>query len=254
MNRPRSSLSRWRRLILRPAVLWPAGAVALAAATVLALFWFQPRFLVSRLAAHHSEVLFYVDTDSLAVALTIDDVPDADLMPKVLEVLARHDVRATFFVLGEKVPGNEDLIAAMKDAGHELGNHLARDEASILLTDEEFAAQLRGVETMIGPLTEPKWCRPGSGWFTPGMVKVAADEGYRFCLGSVYPYDNKIRHPGLIRGAVLDRIYPGAILVLHGGGPQRAYLVELLDSLLPALKERGFAFLTLTELTELEGP
>ena len=104
---------KWRRLILRPAVLWPAGAVVLAGMIVLALFWFQPRFLLSRLAAHHPDVLFYVDTDSLAVALTIDDVPDPDLMPQVLAVLAKHEVRATVFVLGEKVPGNEGLIADM---------------------------------------------------------------------------------------------------------------------------------------------
>jgi peptidoglycan/xylan/chitin deacetylase (PgdA/CDA1 family) len=214
--------------------------------------WFQPRFLLDRLASRNPDVLFHVETDSLVVALTIDDGPDADLMPRVLEVLARHEVRATFFVLGENVPGNEDLIAAMRAAGHELGNHLAKDEASITLTDEEFAQQLRDVEKMIGPLKGPKWCRPGSGWFTPDMVEIARREGYRFCLGSIYPLDNKLRKPGFIRRTVEDRIFPGAILILHAGGPKRNYVIELLEGLLPALKAKGYTFLTVSELSRLE--
>jgi len=243
---------RWRRFLLRPAVLWPLGAVFLSVLALLSLLWFQPRFLLDQLASRNPDVFFFADTDSLAVALTIDDVPDPDLMPRVLEILARHDVRVTFFVLGEKVSGNENLIADMKTAGHELGNHLARDEASVMLTNEEFAQQLRDVEKIIGPLEDPKWCRPGSGWFTPGMVEVARREGYRFCLGSIYPLDNKLRRPGFIRRTVLDRVFPGAVLILHAGGPDRSYLLELLDGLLPAVREQGYTFLTVSELSRLE--
>jgi peptidoglycan/xylan/chitin deacetylase (PgdA/CDA1 family) len=241
-----------RRLLLRPAVLWPAGILAGAVLALLALFWLQPRFLLSRLAGHHPDVLFYVETDSMAVALTIDDAPDPELTPRILEVLDRHGVRATFFVLGEEVAGQEDQIAAMRRAGHELGNHLYRDEPSITLTDEEFVHQLRRVEALIGPLTEPKWARPGSGWFSPAMVRLAAAEGYRLVLGSVYPYDNKLRRPGWIHRTVIDRVFPGAILILHEGGPERAYVVDLLDTLIPALQAEGYAFLTLTELSRLE--
>lgn len=247
------TLPRWRRFLVRPVVLWPTGLVLGAALALLALLWFQPRFLLSGLARHHPDVLFYVETDSLAVALTIDDAPDPELTPRVLEVLARHGVRATFFVLGEEAAGHEGLVTAIRGAGHELGNHLYRDEPSIGLTDEEFVRQLREVEALIGPLTEPKWARPGSGWFSPGMVRLAAREGYRLVLGAVYPYDNKLRRPGWIHRTVIDRVFPGAILILHEGGPERGYVVELLDSLVPALKAEGYTFLTLTEMARLEG-
>jgi peptidoglycan/xylan/chitin deacetylase (PgdA/CDA1 family) len=140
----------------------------------------------------------------------------------------------------------------MKADGHELGNHLGRDEATILLSDEEFEQQLLAVEQMIGPLGETKWCRPGSGWFSPDMVKIAHGLGYRCCLGSIYPFDNKLRRPGWIKSTVMDRIYPGAIVVLHEGGSERDYIVPLLGELIPELKAGGYEFLTLSEIQKLD--
>lgn len=237
----------------RKRITIPSAGLVLVAAVVGALFWFQPRYLVRELADYNPEVLFYADTDRMVLALTLDDGPDSVLTPQLLDLLAEHDTRVTFFVLGDQVPGNEDLIARMKAAGHELGNHLGRDEPSINLTDEEFGRQLLAVEELIGPLGETKWCRPGSGWFTPDMVRIAHELGYRCCLGSIYPLDNKLRQTEWIRGAVMDRVYPGAILVLHEGGPDRAYILPLLDELIPELKAAGYDFLTLSEIARLDG-
>jgi peptidoglycan/xylan/chitin deacetylase (PgdA/CDA1 family) len=243
----------WHFLRRRRVVL-PSGGVLVVALVAGALFWFQPRFLLKVLSDRNPDVLFYVETDRPVLALTIDDAPSDSLTSAILDILERHDVRATFFLIGDRLAGREDVIARMKAHGHELGNHMARDEASILLTDEEFAAQLLAVEEKIGPLEGTKWCRPGSGWFSPGMVKIAHDRGYRCCLGSIYPFDNKLRHKGLILDTVLDRIFPGSILILHEGGPEREYILPLLEDLLPAVKARGYEFLTLSELEALETP
>ena len=97
-----------RRLLLRPAVLWPAGILAGAVLALLALFWLQPRFLLSRLAGHHPDVLFYVETDSMAVALTIDDAPHRDITPGALHLLAERGVQVTFFVLGDHRQASTD--------------------------------------------------------------------------------------------------------------------------------------------------
>lgn len=241
-----------KKFLFRRRVTLPSGLVLLVALTVGALFWFQPRFLLRELARHNPEVLFYVETDQKVLALTIDDAPDSLLTPRILDVLAAHDVPATFFLLGQNLTGNEELIGRMKSEGHELGNHLSRDEATIMLSGDEFEKQLLAVEQLIGPLGETKWCRPGSGWFTPDMVEIAHDLGYRCCLGSIYPFDNKLRRPGWIRRMVTDRIFPGAILVLHEGGPEREYIVSLLDELIPELKAAGYEFLTLSGIQELE--
>ncbi len=236
------------KFLFRRRIYLPSVGILLVALVVGALFWFQPRFLLRQLADSNPEVLFYVETEEKVLALTIDDAPDSSLTPRILDVLAEHQVKATFFVLGQHIGGNEDLIARMKAAGHELGNHLTRDEATILLSDEEFAQQLKEVAQQIGPFGETKWCRPGSGWFSPDMVKIAHKQGYRCCLGSIYPFDNKLRKPAWIRRMVTERVFPGAIIVLHEGGPEREYIVPLLDELLPELKAAGYEFLTLSEI------
>jgi peptidoglycan/xylan/chitin deacetylase (PgdA/CDA1 family) len=240
------------KFLFRRRIYLPSAGILLVALVIGALFWFQPRFLLHQLASRNPEVLFYVETEEMVLALTIDDAPDSSLTPRILDLLAEHQVKATFFVLGQHIGGNEDLIARMKAAGHELGNHLTRDEATILLTDEEFAQQLRTVAKQIGPFGETKWCRPGSGWFSPDMVKIAHDQGYRCCLGSIYPFDNKLRRPEWIRRMVMDRVFPGAVIVLHEGGPERDYIVPLLDELIPELKAAGYEFLTLSEIQALD--
>jgi len=245
-------MKSWTGFLRRKRITLPSVGLLLGGVGVGALFWFQPRFLVRKVAQHNRDVLFYVDTDRMVLALTLDDAPDSVLTPQLLDLLAAQDIRVTFFVLGDHVPGNEDLIARMKAGGHELGNHLVHDEPSINLTNEEFARQLGAVEKMIGPLGETKWCGPGSGWFTPAMLKTAHEMGYSCCLGSIYPLDNKVRHPDLIRRAVMDRIHPGAVLVLHEGGPKRAYILPLLEELIPELKAAGYEFLTLSEIARLE--
>ncbi len=245
-------MNKVAKLLLRRRVTVPSGGILLVALVVGALFWFQPRFLLRELAERNPSVLFYVETEQKVLALTIDDAPDSVLTPLILDVLAEHQVPATFFVLGQNITGNEDLIARMKAEGHELGNHLGRDEASIMLSDKEFEQQLLAVEQMIGPLGDQKWCRPGSGWFSPDMVKVAHDVGYRCCLGSIYPFDNKLRRPGWIHSEVMDRVFPGAIVILHEGGPDRDYVVPLLEELIPDLKAAGYEFLTLSGIEALD--
>jgi peptidoglycan/xylan/chitin deacetylase (PgdA/CDA1 family) len=240
------------RFLFRRRVYLPSAGVLLVAVVVGALFWFQPRFLLRELANRNPDVLFYVETDRKVLALTIDDAPDSTLTPLILDLLAEHDVRATFFILGENIKGNEILLDRMRAAGHELGNHLSRDRATIMLSDEEFARQLQAVERKIGPLGDTKWCRPGSGWFSPAMVKIAHEMGYRCCLGSVYPFDNKLRKPGWIKDTVMDRVFPGSIIVLHEGDSDRDYIVPLLTELIPELKAAGYEFLTLSEIQEYD--
>ena len=65
------------------------------------------------------------------------------------------------------------------------------------------------------------------------------------------PFDNKLRRPGWIRETDLERVFPGAIIVLHEGGSERDYIVQLLAELIPELKAAGYEFLTLSEIQKL---
>jgi peptidoglycan/xylan/chitin deacetylase (PgdA/CDA1 family) len=72
-----------------------------------------------------------VDTRAKAVALTLDDGPDAATTPAILDLLRQHGARATFLLITSRVPGNEELVRRMLAEGHEIGNHMPRDEPSI---------------------------------------------------------------------------------------------------------------------------
>src|SRR4051794_32147791 len=76
--------------------------------------------MVSRLIP--GDVLWYVDTDAAVFGLTFDDGPSPDTTPALLDVLARHRGRATFFLIGERVRAHPDLVAAIAGAGHEVAN------------------------------------------------------------------------------------------------------------------------------------
>ena len=242
-----------RRLRSRVLLALMVGAVFLALAGGFGgLVWKQPRFLVERMATWNPGVLFRVETAAPVVALTIDDGPHAGITPRVLDLLARRGVKATFFVLGEHIAGNEDLLARMRDEGHEIGNHLVEDRPSILLGDEEFARQLLVVDPWIDRDAPWLWLRPGSGWFTPGMVEQAARHGYRLCLGSIFPHDDVIHDAERLAADVLGRVAPGDVIILHDGEDERAVLVETLDRILAGLAARGFRVTTVSGLVALE--
>src|SRR5437016_5065317 len=93
----------------------------------LALFY-QPRWLLSCLSGRSHRIVWFVETDKPLMALTIDDGPDATGTRAILDVLARHGARATFFLLADNIRGNEELVSRLLAEGHEIGNHMLRDE------------------------------------------------------------------------------------------------------------------------------
>jgi peptidoglycan/xylan/chitin deacetylase (PgdA/CDA1 family) len=195
-------------------------------------------------------VLMQVDTDSLAVALTIDDAPSPEVTPGFLEVLRRHGARATFFMIGSYAEQHPELVEAIRAGGHEPANHLYLDEPSIELDDQEFLAKLRQTDAAIRPEGPVKWFRPGSGWIDDGMVELLHQEGYRACLASVYSLD-LVAPRWLAEWQFTANVQPGAILVLHDGGPGRVKNVAILDTVLTRLAERGFRVVTVSELVAM---
>ena len=239
------------RFRVRPRLLvglMGAAALLAVAAVTGGIVWLQPRFAVERLADLNPEVLFRVETTRPLVALTIDDGPHATITPRALDVLAAHGAHATFFLLGGNIPGNEALLERMRAEGHELGNHLVEDRPSIRLPQDEFVRQLLQVDPWMDKAARWRWLRPGSGWFSPGMLQLAADHGYRLCLGSIFPHDDRIHDPERLAAAVLERVQPGDVIILHDGADERAVLGETLDLVLAGLDARGLRAVTVSEL------
>lgn len=102
-----------------------------AVLSLIAVLFFQPRYLLSIVTFLFPGVVYFAETDKQLIALTIDDGPDPITTPKILEVLERYGAHATFFIISNRVKGNEALVERMVSYGHELANHLTEDKPSI---------------------------------------------------------------------------------------------------------------------------
>lgn len=212
----------------------------------------QPEWLMAHLRARSPEVIYSIDTDQPVVALTIDDGPDETYSRKILDLLKKHHAHATFFIITERVPGNEEILQRMVEEGHEIGNHLTEDEPSIKLTNQQFEQELIQSDQILSQYGEVVWIRPGSGWFNDEMLETINKHGYHLALGSVYPYDPQIGLAWYSAKYVLWKAKPGAVIVLHDYENRGKRTVAALEEILPQLEDRGYQVVTLSELLMME--
>jgi len=210
---------------------------------------FQPRWLMRALAKLSPDVVYFVETEKQAVALTIDDGPDPWATPAILDLLKQHEAHATFFFITGRVPGNEDIVWRTVKEGHELANHSTTDEPSVFLKSAEFEKRLLKAHEVLSRFADVRWFRPGSGWYTKKMLSIIHRHGYRCALGSVYPFDPQIPSAWFIKQHVLRGVQPGSVIVLHDHGARGERTIAVLGSILPELKRRGFRVVTLSELS-----
>ena len=136
----------------------------------------EPQKQVPHRGSHR--LIWSVETDLPQVALTFDDGPDPRLTPHVLRILAEHDVRATFFLMGRNVLANPDLARAVVEAGHEVGNHTSTHLDLSKVGCDDARREIREGTAQIEQVTgqRPKWFRPPRGHLSAWSVRYAAME------------------------------------------------------------------------------
>ena len=225
------------------------GVTALLAVLLIAgcaVVW-TPGPLISLAELGSPDVVFRGAPEAGIIALTIDDGPHPETTPKILAVLDRHGAWATFFLLGENAQAYPELVETIRDRGHEIGNHLMRDERSVTRGRETFQRDLAAADSILA-IDEPKWFRPGSGWYADWMLEEAERQGYTCVLASAYMQDVKIRRVGLIQWLLKRRVRPGDIVVLHEGSDSRRWTPAVLDEVIPYWQDRGWAVGTVGDL------
>ncbi|OAA73161.1 chitooligosaccharide deacetylase [Cordyceps fumosorosea ARSEF 2679] len=257
--------TKLRRRVRRNRMATLALLALLAALLLLVPLWSlwcvykPPRFLLGLLRARYPDVLFEATTAERLVALSLDDAPSAHT-DEILAALREHDARATFFVIGEQVAeaGREEVLRKVVRGGHELANHGMRDEPATRLALDtlereagEVRAKLVAAYEAEGKVLENNYYRPGSGFFNTKMRDLLGNRGYRITLGSVYPHDPQIRSPERNAAHILSMAHPGAIIICHD---RREWTAPMLRMVLPALKERGYRVVTITELVKAAEP
>ncbi len=234
-------------------IFWGMVIAVVALVTVLALPLFVwPRQIAERLGRAAPEIFFFQKTNQSIVSLTIDDGPDHRTTPQILDLLAEHDARATFFLITNRIPGNEQLVQRIVDEGHEIGNHMTRDWPTIKLSETELAEDLLAAHQVLSKFASIRWYRPGSGWLNEAILRAIKPFGYRCALGTVWPYDAVVPLWPVAALFLLIHTAPGAILVLHDYGLRGFCTVSTLRRVLPRFKARGLQVRTLSELEQAE--
>jgi peptidoglycan/xylan/chitin deacetylase (PgdA/CDA1 family) len=184
-------------------------------------------------------VITSVACSSPLVALTVDDGPHPATTPGLLDALSRHGATATFFLIGSRAAAYPSLVGRIVDGGHELGNHLMRDEPSVRLGAVQFRDQLRRVHEQLSVSAPVRCFRPGSGWFRPRMLAAAAELDYVCVLGSPLLLATDPREPARAGRRIGGTAHPGSVAVLHEGTPERAAVALTADEVLRRLRLRG---------------
>jgi peptidoglycan-N-acetylglucosamine deacetylase len=228
-----------------PKILRITAGITIAGAVLTAL----PTLLVALAQSLSPDVVFFARTTERTVALTIDDGPSAATF-EILDVLAEHDVQATFFVIGAHVEEHREQLEGIRLAGHELAHHMLRDEPSIELPADTFISHFERVDSLLQGLGGSRYFRPASGWYNERMLREAARRGYRTVLGSVYPFDAQLPFPRVASWYMLQKVSPGDVLVLHDGPERGRRTAEVLRRVLPELHRRGYTVVPVSRLLE----
>src|SRR5215211_1444604 len=219
------------------------GMVSVIAAALL-----RPGPVIRWLSRRFPDVLFEQANAGPLVALTFDDSPHATLTPRILDVLDAHDARATFFVIGEHVAGNEEIVRRLIDEGHALGNHMLSDAPSARLSPAEFERQLLQTHEVLAAFGPVRWFRPVHTWFTRRMLDQIHRHGYRCAMASAYALEFLPIPAPYAAQQILLTVRPGGVIVLHDDATDQERTVAVLERILPALRRRGYRVVTLSEL------
>jgi peptidoglycan/xylan/chitin deacetylase (PgdA/CDA1 family) len=179
------------------------------------------------------------------VALTFDGGPSG-YTPKIERILQRKHVRATFFWVGSRTFDWEKVVRRISDEGHEIANHSWFHDDLTMLSPDAVRRDLARTNRRLARLTgeRPTIFRPPYGAINPQVRQVAADLGLRTVIWDADSLD--WTSPGCeeIVRLVMERVRPGAIVLLHDGGGDRRQTVCALPGIIRELRSRNYRFVT----------
>ncbi len=192
------------------------------------------------------------DSSEKIIYLTFDAGYENGNTPAILDALKKHQAPAAFFLVGNYLETQPELVKRMVSEGHTVGNHTYHHPDMSKISDREsFQKELESLETLYQEITGEtmkKIYRPPQGKYSENNLKMAQEMGYHtffWSLAYVDWYDDKQPTHEEAFTKLLGRIHPGAIVLLHSTSKTNA---EILDELLTKWKEMGYQFASIEEL------
>ncbi len=225
----------------RPEAVWLLVAVAVAYASALA--WGA----ASIRSGFYVRSLNRAATGEREIALTFDDGPDPDTTPRILEILEKNQVKATFFIIGHKAFNNKDLLNNIAESGHALGIHSWSHSPFFdffgkrkMVRDLEMTSQL--IRECTGQAV--RLFRPPFGVTNPTVAYAASQLGLTVAGWSVRSLDTQAADPARLAARIRRRLHPGAVVLLHD---DREVTVKALQQIIDDAKAGGYRFFIMKE-------
>jgi peptidoglycan/xylan/chitin deacetylase (PgdA/CDA1 family) len=189
------------------------------------------------------------------IALTYDDGPNDPDTLRLLEVLLKHQVHATFFLIGKYVQQRPDIVREIANAGHVIGNHSSTHPLLTFQSQSEIRKQLSDCRAALRDAAgeHSALFRPPFGGRRPAVLRIARKLGLEPIMWSVTGFDWKALSAAMIESKVSRQIRGGDVVLLHDGGhlkmgTDRSQTVKATDYLLKRYRDQGYKFVTIPEM------
>jgi peptidoglycan-N-acetylglucosamine deacetylase len=194
---------------------------------------------------------------SKQLALTYDDGPNDPYTFRLLEVLARYDVKATFFLIGRFVKQRPDIARELISAGHVVGNHTFNHPNLIFATAGQTRTELTACEQALSDAVgeHSRLFRPPFGGRRPGTLRIARALGLEPVMWSVTGWDWKGKPAEYVERKIGQQVRGGDVVLLHDGshaafGADRSQTVIATAHVLSRYKSEGYEFVTIPDMME----
>src|ERR1051325_4055035 len=152
---------------------------------VVIIIW--PHYCIRLISRQNSNIIFIGPGNRDEVALTIDDGPDPVYTPQILDLLAIEGLKATFFVVGDRVRRYPEIVRRICAEGHEIGNHSGSWKRTLFLPQRQFESDLEDTDAYLSSFPcAKKIFRPSGIWIRPAELEAVRKRGYLCVLGSAY--------------------------------------------------------------------
>jgi peptidoglycan/xylan/chitin deacetylase (PgdA/CDA1 family) len=197
---------------------------------------------------------FQAHVDQPYIAMTFDDGPSAENTPRLLEMLKQRNIKATFFLIGQNVAANPNIVKQILADGNEIGNHTWTHPQLSKLSDDKVTAEITKTQDAIKDASgyTPTLLRPPYGAITARQREwISSQFGLNVILWSIDPFDWKRPGAAVITQRILSQVRPGAIILSHDIHKQT---VDAMPATLDGLIAKGYKFVTVSQLIALNKP
>ena len=188
--------------------------------------------------------------DENRISLTFDDGPHPKKTKEILEVLKKHNVKATFFMIGENALQYPEIVQMVAAEGHEIANHTYNHKSLYVQDKTKLIENVKKCSNTLENITgiAPKLFRPPEGYMNDDIAQTMNSEGYDVILWKIDTYDWKGKSSIDIYNTVVSSVKSGDIILMHDYIWKKSNTAQALDRIIPQLKDEGYCFVTVSEL------